>query len=849
MSLNFGGVGRLFGGFTRAIFSTHHASAEMAGGRRDSNPQQPEPQSGALPLSYGHHEELNFSFAAPDCKANPATDWHAPGCGNPIVVEGSIATGRPWFIIRPLFRMKKLSPILLVGLLVFWGPSRVRSQSDDPSETFLKAYMTSQQGEKLEHDSQFAAALSKYRFAGSLLEELRKHHPDWQPAIVEYRSRKVSENILRVRDKASTQADLAAGPTPLPGAAPVLPEQAAGPEPTVEVIAPRREQPVQMRTPVAQSSRPAPTPSPGNDAAIREATQKLQSKVDDLQSQLEKTRTRFTSVEKEKDALNSRLDETNSKLNQAQSELEKSRTAERKIRDQLTQAQDSLKKTQSANSTDTKGQEALRAEIADLKKALVDVEQGRTAAQKERDQANAKATQAQKDVASLTKERDEAKTRANQAGGQIASITKERDAAVAQLKNISGNEKRVQVLLAENSELKQKLADAEKSVRELSEDKPKKEKELADVKQQIAELQQQLVASRKQNQDSESKVASLKAQLDDATTQLEHAKLTGVNAEETARLTKENQILRNIVIRERQEEARRDQAKKLMLAEFDKLKIKSDTLTEQIELLAQPVTKLSDEELALLRQPVVSISDNSQPVVNASFAFAKKTTATAPKPPAAEQAENSSSDEIKPGRNTEESAESKAFAPSVPDDLVPLAREAKENFNHGKYRTAEKKYQEILTKSPNNLYSLSNLGVVYFRTGKLKAAELTLKKAVAIAPKDEFSRTTLGIVYYRQAKFDDALTELTKALGINPKSATAHNYLGITASQKGWQEAAEKEMLEAIADNPDYADAHFNLAVIYATSQPPAKELAKQHYARATSLGAQPDPSLEKLLR
>jgi hypothetical protein len=25
------------------------------GGRRDSNPQQPEPQSGALPLSYGHH--------------------------------------------------------------------------------------------------------------------------------------------------------------------------------------------------------------------------------------------------------------------------------------------------------------------------------------------------------------------------------------------------------------------------------------------------------------------------------------------------------------------------------------------------------------------------------------------------------------------------------------------------------------------------------------------------------------------------------------------------------------------------------------------------------------------------
>jgi tetratricopeptide (TPR) repeat protein len=107
----------------------------------------------------------------------------------------------------------------------------------------------------------------------------------------------------------------------------------------------------------------------------------------------------------------------------------------------------------------------------------------------------------------------------------------------------------------------------------------------------------------------------------------------------------------------------------------------------------------------------------------------------------------------------------------------------------------------------------------------------------------------LGIVYYRQSKFDEALNELTKSLAINPKSAAAHNYLGITASQKGWQEAAEKEMLEAIAVKPDYADAHFNLAVIYATASPPSKELAKRHYAKATELGAEPDSSLERLLR
>jgi len=506
--------------------------------------------------------------------------------------------------------------------------------------------------------------------------------------------------------------------------------------------------------------------------------------------------------------------------------VDKSKGAERQVRDQLVQAQESLKKSESSAGNSTKEREALVVKVAQLKKALVVAEEGRAVAEKKKDEATAKAAEANKEVANTSKERAD---------------------ALAQLKGMKEAQQRVQVLVAENTGLKQKLADAEKSVRALSADKPKKEQELADVKGQIAQLQQQLAASQKQNRDFETRVADLRSQLDQAAVQLEKAKLTGANAEETMRLTKENEILRNIVVRERQEEARRDQAKKLMIAEFDKLKIKSDTLNEQIELLAQPVTKLSDEELALLRLPVVSISDHNPAALKASFTFAKKSSIASVRSNG--RAEKPAGEETVAATNDSSDASAqRAFQPDVPDDLRTLARGAKDNFEHGKYRSAEKQYQEILTKSPNNLYSLSNLGVVYFRSGRFKAAELTLRKAVAVWPRDEFAHTTLGIVYYRQAKFDAALTELTKSLAINPTSPAAHNYLGITASQKGWQEAAEKEILEAIAANPEYADAHFNLAVIYATAQPPAKDLAKQHYAKATSLGTAPDPSLEKLL-
>jgi Flp pilus assembly protein TadD/uncharacterized coiled-coil DUF342 family protein len=741
---------------------------------------------------------------------------------NSVVLLLSIASGVRPVILGARPGMIRLGSLLLAGLL--FVVTSAQAQSDDPSETFLKAYMTAQQGEKLERDNQFTRALAKYRLAGSLLEELKKTRSDWQPAIVEYRSRKVSESILRVQSKSGTQQDLAATNAPPPEAQP-SPQQST--EPTVEV-GPNKSKPSIIVQPAGQASPPpkardtvveAAVPAPAaNDTAIKNATRKLREKVEQLEAELHQSRSKVSEVEEEKEKLNSKLKESNSKLEQAQQELEKTKGAEKNARGQLAEAQASLKKIQETGNSDMKAQEALKGEIAQLKKALTVAEQGRATAEKERDSQNAKLADA---------------------NSQIAKISKERDDALGQLVGLKDSEHRVAVLLAENTELKEKLATAEQTVREVSEDKPKKEQELADARKQLEDLRAQLEASQKQNKDFEVEVASLRSQLEDTSSQLEKAKLTGANADETAKITRENQILRNIVVRERQEEARREQAKKLMLAEFDKLKIKSDTLNEQIALLAQPVTKLTDEELALLRQPVISISDESPNTVKASFTYAKPSTGNQPGEPIVETTDNAAP----PEANLQN-----GFKPNVPTDLIDIAKQAKENFDHGKYHAAEREYQELLTKSPNNLYSLSNLGVVYFRTGKLKAAELTLKKAVAIAPKDEFAHTTLGIVYYRQSKFDDALNELTKSLAINPKSAAAHNYLGITASQKGWQEAAEKEMLEAVAVKPDYADAHFNLAVIYATASPPSKELAKRHYTKATELGAEPDASLEKLL-
>jgi len=688
-------------------------------------------------------------------------------------------------------RVMRCGPAWLVVIFFFAATTLVVAQQDDPSEIFLKAYLSAQQGEKLERQDRFKTALAKYRFAGSLIEELRKLHAQWQPAVVEYRGRKISEAIVRLQERITRQTQLNASASPLPAIAPAAPESDAWSEPGPEVVEP------QLSGTVTERSR---------DTAIKVATKSLREKVAELQAALDKTRGDLENARKEKDEVDTRLKESNSKLEHAQNNLDDAKKSEHQARNQLARLQESVKSSQKSEDNREKEQQQLRAEVAQLKGAVAAADEARVTAEKQRDDTQAKFAEA---------------------NNHITALERERDDALSQLKSTKETEQRFQMLLAEKNDLQQKLAAAEEKVRKLSDADPENAEKFVEMEQQMAQLQQQLTETQNRNYYLAARAAELDVELEHANTELQAAKLAGANSEESAQLAKENELLRNIVVRERQEEARRDEARKLVLAELERLKVRSDLLNKQIEFLAQPVTKLSSEELALFRQPVVSISNEKPGVFKASFVFEKKSTGG-------------------PGKLN---ATATATPNALPDELQEVARAARKNVEQGKYRTAAKQYQTVLAKDPKNLDALSNLGVVYFRTGKIRSAESTLKKALAIVPNDDFVLTTLGIVHYRQSRFDDALKELSKAIEINPNSATAHNYLGITASQKGRQQEAEKEMLQAIAKDPNYADAHFNLAVILITTQPGSKELARQHYAKATALGTQPSPSLERLLQ
>jgi len=467
---------------------------------------------------------------------------------------------------------RRVSRVLLVCLFSTVFICVLPAQQDDPSEIFLKAYLSAQQGEKLEHEDRFKAALAKFRFAGSLIEELRRSHSDWQSAIVEYRGRKIGEGILRVQERISRHIELAAAASPLPEVVPSLPENEAWSEPGPEVVAPQGFE---------------ATSQGASDGAIEEATRRLRRKIDQLQTAVEKSHRDLETARKEKEAVSARLEETSSKLQNAQKEIQTSKQSERQARDQLAQTQASQENSIT---------EQLRVQIADLRNEVALAEEARATAERQRDETNAKLTEANK---------------------QIAAAEQQRDEALTQLKTGSETEQPAQPLLAENLDLKLQPANLEKNVP--ANDNSTNAEELVGVKRQVAQVQQQLAESQKQNQYLVARIAELWVQLDTA-----GAKLTGQNSEETDRLMRENELLRNIVVRERREEARREDARKLILAELDRLKIKSDALNREIEFLAQPVAKLNSEELDLLRRPVISVSDRGPAAVTASFIFAKK---------------------------------------------------------------------------------------------------------------------------------------------------------------------------------------------------------------------------------
>jgi Flp pilus assembly protein TadD len=389
----------------------------------------------------------------------------------------------------------------------------------DSSDLFLNAYMANEEGQKLESAGDTTKALEKYRYAASLLDQITRNDPKWQPVVVDYRKKRISDNIARLQQQVGQQVP----PTPDANTVPL-----DGDMPQKDVL-PGTD----------QTSNPAPvTPIPG-------ASDQAKAEIEELQNDLRDSQKKLKSVETEKSALAGRLDD-------ALKQIDQTKVNEAELKGELQKVQDALQNSVADHSPQgTSAQKQYQQRISQLEDALKDAAADRDAADEENADYARRATKAHQAAAVIAQARDAAlaKTKDLQskfadaskiaeqldaANKQIATLTKARNDATQHASDLEDQ-------LADTSKAAAKLVAAQKQIAALKADATQTSEQnaaasaaidgkLADARKQISQLTADRNAARGQVSDLNDKlgdanktIASVKAERDQIAAQRDAA--------------------------------------------------------------------------------------------------------------------------------------------------------------------------------------------------------------------------------------------------------------------------------------------------------------------------------------
>lgn len=171
-------------------------------------------------------------------------------------------------------------------------------------------------------------------------------------------------------------------------------------------------------------------------------------------------------------------------------------------------------------------------------------------------------------------------------------------------------------------------------------------------------------------------------------------------------------------------------------------------------------------------------------------------------------------------------------------------------YENGNPQQAEKFYNEVIKRDPNDAKVHNNLGIIYLRQGKNDEAISAFQRAINIESEDALYHSNLGRAYEAEEKYADAVSEFRRAIELDPRVAWLYSVLGsmyaglrqfdnaIVALQRaieldpkdagfyntlGWYwvmkgdlSIGEQELQAAIKLDPNYYPAHLNLGLLSA---------------------------------
>ena len=716
--------------------------------------------------------------------------------------------------------MKRFSSIttlvLSLGLLF-------SAQAAGPDDSFIQAYTLIAQADNLSRLGQKNSAIQKYRQAHNDLAALQSGYPNWNAGVVSFRIKYVDQKLKALGDAAPETAAPSAKPAVLDPAAArreisILKRKVESLENAI-ILKDAKLKEALSAVPSPEETQQLATLE-ANLSGLRQENANLKSAIDKATTRLKGANTGLAKAKADAEKAQADLakaqaetEKTNEALAQA---VEEAKTAKAKANDRqakrlenkLADKQENLAKTEKELASLATAHKALESELKSFKKG-----------------SREKDLQAQ--VGSLQKELSGNQKDLEKASGDVAALKSDKISLESELKSFKKGS-REKDLQAQVGSLQKELSGNQKDLEKASGD-------VAALKSDKISLEEELKSFKKGNREKEleAEVGSLEKQLANSNSKLKETASNLASAENSndslgdqlkafQKGSREKEF-RNYIssLEKRLAKAERkntnpaskrkgltgifnwqksDRAEKAQVAE---LQNRIDTLRSRLEILEAEKIPYTDEEKKLFAEP----NTGDQPV------------------------------------NTLQ-----AKVATLPEGGADDFKAGQAALIEAKFGEAEQKFLHVLKLDEENPLTLGNLALAQMEQGNYEGAEASLTRALKNDDEDAFSLSLIGTLRYRQKKYDEARDYLAKAVKLNPEDSRAQHFLGSALNNLGQRKAAETALRKAVQIKPGYSEAHHNLAVVYATQNPPFIALAKFHYDKAVAGGHKKNADLEKIL-
>ncbi|MEG1507986.1 MAG: tetratricopeptide repeat protein [Akkermansia sp.] len=690
----------------------------------------------------------------------------------------------------------------------------------DPSDIYLMSWNILDQGEKAATKKDYITAIKKVQESEQLLQAISKDRPDWKPGMVSFRRQKNADLMRKWQSLAQQQATSrpvanlpsVEKPSPATPGSKSTPESVTEPSPnphknipsppsfdSMQKKYPRQDILPPPPAPIDSIPRPRPVYAPtviseqGESSYDRLNRDLMRSQMENkaLVKALQQTRVELEEALVRRVSAESGESAYKQQLNQLRAQIERERGTSNELLVNLTRQ---LNKAENALKTAEEEKQRVDSELAILRQRLKENEQQLSEVSNERNQLKDERN-------TLKAERDHLATILELNSPEKTKNLLDRNLTLAaQLKEAQTKIGKLETLCQENND--QKAVNLQELERTRN--------EVTSIKLSLSSLMDENVGYRRRITELNNQLTNSEAEL---AKQANEPKADPIAIEE-------NKLLRSTVTKQLRLLSTQVKSRELMMAAYERLKLKDPSMVEAIHLLSNKNNiQLTPEEqkiaTALAKQQGQDFS-----------------------------AEREHSQQLAINEQSVREQAEKAVRSKLESEALGNAASA--SFEKGRYAAAEQLYKTLLDSQPDHFPARVNMGTILLKRNLVNEAITHLTRAIQITPESAPANFLLGIAYYRAGQDKQAIVYFTETVKIQPDNMQAYIYMGNIESSSGNADQAVKYYDKALKIKPELPDVLFNKATTLARANK-IKE-AKLAYDLAIQSGALPDLALQQTL-